>query len=103
MALLNLLSTTPYALAYALPLLLLSFPVTFAGAFLTLDRTRIFASRNDSGYVGHTPGLFELKPRRSGFRIPLQGGLGGLLGGYLVGRESVISVICRASTHLHLR
>lgn len=92
MTLLALFPSTSYALAYALPLFFLSLPVTFAGAFLTLDRTRTFAPRADAGYQITIPGSLQLKAKRRVLRIPLQGGLGGLLGGYLVGSKSVISV-----------
>ncbi|CAE6426797.1 unnamed protein product [Rhizoctonia solani] len=39
---------SPYHFIYALPLLFLSVLLLFAGAFLTLDRTRTFASSSDS-------------------------------------------------------
>ncbi|KAF9005493.1 hypothetical protein BDQ17DRAFT_1423976 [Cyathus striatus] len=54
-----LLSTTPYTLAYALPLLFLSLLLTFAGTFFTLDRTRVFP-KNGSGYESVVvPGSYE--------------------------------------------
>ncbi|KAI9510258.1 hypothetical protein F5148DRAFT_1181046 [Russula earlei] len=78
----DLLPSAPYRLAYTLPLFALSALLTFAGAFLTLDRTRSFRPR--SGPL-HVPGSFNLmkKPRR--FRFCLQGGLGGLAIGYSFG------------------
>jgi hypothetical protein len=58
----------PYLLAYSIPLLIISVPVTFAGAFFTLDRTRSFAGT----------GAAAAKWR-------LEGGLGGIAGGWLFG------------------
>jgi hypothetical protein len=84
-----LLPSTAYLLAYALPLLLLSCLLTFAGCFLTLDRTRIFAPRSDAGYEGTSQKrdrFFSGRRRGSWLKIPLQGGIGGLAAGYLFGR-----------------
>lgn len=82
----DLLPSTSYRLAYALPLLVLSTLLAFSGSFLTLDRTRSFRPRNDPLNV---PGSFSLtkKPRR--FRLYLQGGLGGLAIGYSFGRAFI--------------
>ncbi|KAK7464167.1 hypothetical protein VKT23_006333 [Stygiomarasmius scandens] len=44
----TLLSPNGYLLAYALPLFFASLVLTFAGAFLTLDRSRSFAPRYDA-------------------------------------------------------
>lgn len=84
-----LLPTAPYLLAYALPLLLLSLVLTFAGTFLTLDRTRSFPS---SSGVGSTyaplpiPGGFTKKSTKSlASKWVLEGGVGGLIGGYAFG------------------
>ncbi|KIM28459.1 hypothetical protein M408DRAFT_141547 [Serendipita vermifera MAFF 305830] len=66
---------SPYHIVYASLLLAFSVPVTFAGAFLTLDRTRSFAPSNSlSTTIGAKNGKFRL-----------EGGVGGLLGGWLVG------------------
>jgi hypothetical protein len=69
----SLLSTPIYILVYSLPLLLVSVLLTFAGAFLTLDRTRSFPPYN----------AFDAQTRK---RIwLLEGGVGGLLIGYAFG------------------
>ncbi|KAJ4466242.1 hypothetical protein J3R30DRAFT_3311152 [Lentinula aciculospora] len=76
-----LLPSSSYLIAYAIPLLLASLGLTFAGAFLTLDRTRRFRSRYDA-----LPGTFratEAKGLKKMFF--LEGGLGGLLVGYTIG------------------
>ncbi|CAK5262256.1 unnamed protein product [Mycena citricolor] len=75
----TLLSSTPYLLAYSLPLLLLSVLSTFSGAFLTLDRTRSFPAER----YGVLPGAFESQKRRVLFL--LEGGVGGLATGYAFG------------------
>ncbi|PVF93114.1 hypothetical protein CPB86DRAFT_790453 [Serendipita vermifera] len=64
----------PYQIVYASLLLAFSAPVTFAGAFLTLDRTRSFAPSN----LGTSTSIKKKKWR-------LEGGIGGLLGGWIVG------------------
>ena len=79
----DLLPSTPYRLTYALPLLALSTLLAFAGAFLTLDRTRSFRPRRDPL---HVPGSFGLSKRPRRVRFYLQGGLGGLATGYSFGR-----------------
>ena len=66
----------PYQLVYAIPLLVLSLPITFAAAFLTLDRTRSF-----------TPTSVAVStPSRGPWQF--QGGVGGMLGGWALGGES---------------
>jgi len=74
---------SPYHIVYASLLLAFSVPVTFAGAFLTLDRTRSFAPLG----LASAP----LATKKSKWR--LEGGVGGLLGGWLVGGESSIFVV----------
>jgi len=69
---------SPYHIVYASLLLAFSIPMTFAGAFLTLDRTRSFAP---SSSISTT-----IKAKKAKFR--LEGGIGGLLGGWLVGVHS---------------
>ena len=85
----DLLQFTAYRLTYALPLLVLSTLLTFAGAFLTLDRTRSFRPRRDPP---HVPGDFNLTKRSRRVRFYLQGGLGGLAIGYSFGRMSTCSL-----------
>lgn len=66
----------PYQLVYAIPLLVFSLPITFAAAFLTLDRTRTF-----------TPTSTTIStPSRGPWQF--QGGVGGMLGGWALGGES---------------
>ncbi|CDO75303.1 hypothetical protein BN946_scf184654.g11 [Trametes cinnabarina] len=83
-ALSDLLPTSPHILAYALPLLLLSLLLTFAGAFLTLDRTRAFAPRYDAlqppetNKFQHTEAIVKRIFR-------LGGGIGGIAVGYVTG------------------
>lgn len=72
----TLLPSTTYTLAYCLPLLFASLLLTFAGAFLTLDRSRAFPPSYDS-----LPGL-KLKRRLNWY---LEGGIGGLVVGYVFG------------------
>lgn len=61
----------PYQTVYAALLLAFSLPVTFAGAFLTLDRTRQFAPSGG--------------PTTAKEKWRFEGGLGGLLGGWVFG------------------
>jgi len=80
----DLLDSTSYTLAYALPLLLISFVLTFAGTFLTLDRTRVFAPRRNA--VKPLPrNTSELKRIESSIRwlSMLEGGVGGVAAGYV--------------------
>ncbi|KIJ54753.1 hypothetical protein M422DRAFT_24657 [Sphaerobolus stellatus SS14] len=74
-----------YELIYAIPMLVAAIPTTFMGAFLTLDRTRTFASQvpGDSmpgGFVNEKSTSTKLR-RLLGF----EGGIGGLCGGWLFG------------------
>jgi hypothetical protein len=99
----DLLQYTAYRLTYALPLLVVSTLLAFAGAFLTLDRTRSFRPRRD------VPGSFNLTKRPRRVRFYLQGGLGGLAIGYSFGRMFICSLcimwlrisqsICQRSWH----
>ena len=90
-----LLPTAPYLLAYALPLLLLSLILTFAGTFLTLDRTRSFPSASGAGSTYAPlpiPGGFTNKPTKSVVsKWALEGGVGGLIGGYAFGGAFCLS------------
>jgi hypothetical protein len=102
----DLLRSTGYRLTYALPLLVLSTLLAFAGAFLTLDRTRSFRPRRDPP---HVPGSFNLTKRSRRVRFYLQGGLGGLAIGYSFGRMFICALcikwlmifqsICQRSSH----
>ncbi|RPD54670.1 hypothetical protein L226DRAFT_90545 [Lentinus tigrinus ALCF2SS1-7] len=80
----SLLSSSSFLLAYALPLFFLSLLLTFAGAFLTLDRTRAFAPRYDAlkppeaTKFQHAEVLFKTV-----FRI--EGGIGGIALGFVTG------------------
>lgn len=77
----------PYQLVYAIPLLVLSLPITFAAAFLTLDRTRSF-----------TPTSVAVStPSRGPWQF--QGGVGGMLGGWALGGESKAVII---AIHPHI-
>jgi hypothetical protein len=82
----HLLQSTSYRLAYALPLIVLSALLAFAGAFLALDRTRSFQPRSDSLQV---PGSFNLSTKPKHVRLHLQSGLGGIAVGYSFGRTLV--------------
>ncbi|KAH8111854.1 hypothetical protein DFH11DRAFT_1842299 [Phellopilus nigrolimitatus] len=79
--------STPFLLAYSVPLLLLSAIVTFAGTFLTFDRTRAFAPRSDA--IPALPGLYTGTEKSSnnqkGRKFRLGGGVGGLAIGYVFG------------------
>ena len=66
----------PYQLAYAIPLLVFSLPITFAAAFLTLDRTRTFTPTSTTTST----------PSRGTWQF--QGGIGGMLGGWALGGEN---------------
>jgi hypothetical protein len=76
----NLLPTTSYILIYTLPLLFVSTLLTFAGTFLTLDRTRSFPPRYDT-----IPGSFSPSAKKASFIFLLEGGIGGLAAGYTFG------------------
>lgn len=88
-------TSSPFLLAYSLPLLLLSVVITFAGTFLTLDRTRTFAPRSDADPTPPIPGSLGVeKPTASLLRkFRLDGGLGGLAMGYVFGRECISSSV----------
>lgn len=70
-----LLSSPPYLLAYALPLLCISLTLGFAGTFLTLDRSRSFPAGGNEGVV----------PKKKKWSWMLEGGIGGLATGYSFG------------------
>ncbi|KAL1703092.1 hypothetical protein EV121DRAFT_208674 [Schizophyllum commune] len=82
LTLVSLLGSSPssaFALAYALPLLFLSILLTFAGTFLTPDRTRSFPHPSYKAI----PGSLDAPKRRIAF--VLEGGVGGLAIGYSFG------------------
>lgn len=97
-------TSTPFLLAYAIPLLLLSILVTFAGTFLTLDRTRTFAPRTDA--TDALPGAYKeasdesaVKKWFNSLRFRLDGGVGGMAAGYIFGCKSVFFI---SSSHISL-
>ncbi|TDL23193.1 hypothetical protein BD410DRAFT_839101 [Rickenella mellea] len=75
--------TSGYLPAFAIPLLLLSLILAFAGAFLTLDRTRTFAPRPDA--IESIPGSWTGRVKPKTFGWFLGGGVGGLAAGYTFG------------------
>ncbi|KAH8834354.1 hypothetical protein DL96DRAFT_1491540 [Flagelloscypha sp. PMI_526] len=78
----SILPPTGLLLTYAIPLLFASLGLTFAGTFLTLDRTRSFPR----AYDAIVPGSFT-KPTRARAKdlYMLGGGVGGLLSGFTFG------------------
>lgn len=76
--LVSLFPSTSFLLAYSLPLLLSSILLTFAGAFLTLDRTRSFPPRYTA--IGSVQ-----RATTKRFQFLLEGGIGGLAIGYAFG------------------
>ncbi|KAL0564897.1 hypothetical protein V5O48_017139 [Marasmius crinis-equi] len=83
-SMLTLLATSAHVLAYALPLFFLSLVLTFAGAFLTLDRTRVFKPKDK--YVDvDMPGGFGSKKGKLERFLKMEGGLGGVIGGWSFG------------------
>lgn len=79
----DLLDSTPYTLAYALPLLLISFVITFAGTFLTLDRTTIFAPRTNivKSLPRNASGMKRIESSLLWLSM-FEGGVGGIAAGY---------------------
>jgi hypothetical protein len=77
-------------LVYAIPLLIISVVLTFAGTFLTLDRTRSFPPKHDKTdkFIYSSYESFE-KPRKRGWFWwwRLEGGMGGLAVGFAFGGE----------------
>jgi hypothetical protein len=78
----TLLPSTTYTLAYSLPLFICSLCLNFAGAFLTLDRSRSFPKQYDS-----IPDDFFPQTQSGKFHWLLEGGVGGLAAGYVFGGE----------------
>ncbi|KAL1744732.1 hypothetical protein HDZ31DRAFT_74032 [Schizophyllum fasciatum] len=79
MSLLGSSPSSAFALAYALPLFFVSILLTFAGTFLTLDRTRSFPHPSYKAIPG------TLAPPRRKITFALEGGVGGLALGYSFG------------------
>lgn len=79
----TMLSSTSYTLTYSIPLILVSIPLTFAGAFLTLDRTRSFTSRPPP----RSPGARWYAAQFTSF---LRGGLGGIAIGFAFGGTTTL-------------
>lgn len=77
------LSSTTYILTYSIPLIIVSLLLTFAGAFLTLDRTRTFTPRQPP----------SLAPKARFCRVSamslLEGGVGGIAIGFAFGGEKL--------------
>ena len=76
----DLLPTHGYLLPYALSLFFASLVLTFAGAFLTLDRTRSFAPAGN---------VFQDR-QKSTYRLIAsftRGGTGGILTGFIFGSK----------------
>lgn len=80
-----LLPSTPYLLAYTLPLFIVSFVLTFAGGFLTIDRTCSFPPAYDA-----IPGGFDQRKRKRRLNFLLEGGVGGLAAGYVFGGKLLV-------------
>ena len=85
-----LLPSTPYLLAYAVPLLTTSLFFAFSGTFFTLDRSRSFPAttkESDANYAAlSTPGGFTTLAKKPWkLTWALEGGLGGLAGGFIFG------------------
>ncbi|KAJ8080217.1 hypothetical protein PM082_017047 [Marasmius tenuissimus] len=79
-SILTLLSTPGHILAYSLPLFFLSLVLTFAGAFLTLDRTRVFRSKSLD-----MPGGLSTKRGKFERWFKMEGGVGGVVTGWMFG------------------
>ncbi|TCD62424.1 hypothetical protein EIP91_006906 [Steccherinum ochraceum] len=88
------LSSTTYILTYSIPLIIVSLLLTFAGAFLTLDRTRTFTPRQPP----------SLAPKARFCRVSamslLEGGVGGIAIGFAFGAHftTFLSLLIPASS-----
>lgn len=81
---------SPYSLIYSIPLLLAASLLTFAGAFLTLDRTCTFAPQAP---VEPPPDDYEWQNEKKPTIKTwwgLEGGAGGLAGGWVFGGTFVL-------------
>ncbi|KAF8158509.1 hypothetical protein B0H34DRAFT_709150 [Crassisporium funariophilum] len=98
-----LLPSPPLVLAYSLPLLLLSLILTFAGTFLTLDRSRSFPAQGGPDYAAlPVPGAFS-SPNKKVRKLTwaLEGGVGGLVAGYAFGLHlsTALALLIPATTN----
>ncbi|KAH8077047.1 hypothetical protein BXZ70DRAFT_963409 [Cristinia sonorae] len=75
----TMLPSTSYVLIYSIPLLLVSIILAFAGAFLTLDRTRTFSPRHPLGPAPKS----RICPHL--IKTYLEGGVGGVAAGFAFG------------------
>lgn len=90
-----------FALIYALAIFLPSLVVLLAGSFLTLDRTRSFENKYGGDKYG--PIYKAFKPRKKSETIwRFDGGVGGLLTGFLFGRASIFTIIPTLHTIISL-
>ncbi|KAF8735053.1 hypothetical protein AX14_002814 [Amanita brunnescens Koide BX004] len=83
-----LLASPTATLVYAIPLLIVSVVLTFAGTFLTLDRSRSFPPRHDKTdkIIYSSYESFEKRGSRQWlWWWRLEGGVGGLVEGYVFG------------------
>ena len=89
----DLLPTSGYLLPYALSLFFASLVLTFAGAFLTLDRTRSFAPVGDA---------FQDRQKSTSRLIAsfVRGGMGGILTGFVFGSKQPPFFSSQAETSL---
>jgi len=88
----DLLPTDGYLLPYALSLFFASLVLTFAGAFLTLDRTRSFAPASD---------VFQDRQKSTPRLIAsfIRGGIGGILTGFVFGSKQSLSLLTLHKPH----
>ena len=89
----NLLPTAGYLLPYALSLFFASLILTFAGAFLTLDRTRSFEPASD---------VFQDRQKSTSRIVSsfIRGGIGGILAGFVFGGKQPMFSSISARTSL---
>ncbi|KAF8639381.1 hypothetical protein AX17_001537 [Amanita inopinata Kibby_2008] len=85
----TLVPSTTYTLIYALPLLLISLLLIFAGTFLTLDRTRSFAPKGKY----FSTASYDLRRKKRWRWWWLEGGVGGLAAGYVFGVHFVTFIV----------
>jgi hypothetical protein len=86
----TLLASPTATLVYAIPLLIASLALTFAGTFLTLDRSRSFSPKHDKTdkFIYSSYESFEKRRNREWlWWWRLEGGVGGLAEGYVFGGE----------------
>lgn len=91
----ELLPTASFLLVYSLPLLLISLLLNFAGAFLTLDRSRSFPPQNLREYTHALTRYDKIIHLAHQF---LQTGLGGWATGYTFAGASTVSIFLPSFT-----